>query len=156
MEKMPSIVLEAISDHHLFLLAGFILINGKLEIHYLINCSTVNLRELKNALGIVPFLINSELFTSLGFLLTAFIPSTADLSEAVTTTVERAFGGSSPKLPSVFQGTKCSFQVVEFQNGIQNAPRQVQDVVTSRGRFQQLTNELEHQRLNTALAARYV
>jgi hypothetical protein len=40
--------------------------------------------------------------------------------------------------------------------GIQNTPRQVQDVVTRRGRFQQLTNELEHQRLHTALVARFV
>lgn len=40
--------------------------------------------------------------------------------------------------------------------GIRNAPRQVQDVVTRRGRFKNLTNELEHQRLHTALAARFV
>jgi hypothetical protein len=40
--------------------------------------------------------------------------------------------------------------------GIRNAPRQVQDVVTRRGRFQKLTDELEHQRVHTALAARRV
>jgi hypothetical protein len=40
--------------------------------------------------------------------------------------------------------------------GIRNAPRQVQDVVTRRGRFQKLTDELEHRRLHSALAARFV
>jgi Plant transposon protein len=40
--------------------------------------------------------------------------------------------------------------------GIRNAPRQVQDAVTRRGRFQKLTDELEHQRLHSALAARFV